>query len=261
MQLCEKIFLWPNEAPYCAESPDQEQPSVTAYPCENARGAVIICPGGAYMGKADYEGAPIAQLLNTAGIAAFVLDYRVAPCHHEAPLSDGKRAIRLIRSLGYEKVGILGFSAGGNLCCATATLYDAGDPNSDDPVERLSSRPDAFIPCYPVASMGNYTHEWSRQNLLGTHDGDPELIRRFSAEENITSDTPPAFIWHTATDYLVPVQNSLNLGAALAEKRVPFEMHIYPAGQHGLGLGAAQFPASEWGSSCCRWLLQLGFGV
>lgn len=257
----EKIMLWQGEAPFTAECPGQEQPSLTAYPVAGARGAVVVCPGGGYSMKAPHEGAPIARMLNSQGIAAFVLDYRVAPCHREAPLTDAKRAIRLVRSLGFEKVAILGFSAGGHLCCSAATLYDGGNPADADPVERFSSRPDAFIPCYAVVSFGKYKHSGSRKNLLGDQWENAELIRRFSAEENITPDTPPAFLWHTAADGAVPVQNSLNLAAALADQGVLFELHVYPRGNHGLGLAPENALAATWCNACCRWLLEMGFGL
>lgn len=263
MLMEDKLLLWPDQdAPYTQEDPSHLQPSLAPFPVAGARGAVVVCPGGGYSMKAPHEGAPIARMLNTQGIAAYVLDYRVAPCHREAPLSDAKRAIRLVRSLGYEKVGILGFSAGGNLCCCAATLYDAGDPASADPIERLSSRPDAFIPCYAVATMNrDFTHLGSRQRLLGDAWEDDALARHYSAEENVTDDTPPAFIWHTAEDQGVPVQNSLHLAAALAAHHVLFEMHVYPKGRHGLGLAAEEPPAADWGNACCRWLLEKGFGV
>ena len=257
----DKIMLRPGEAPYTKECGNQEQPSLTAFPTSGARGAVVVCPGGAYCCKAPHEGAPIARMLNSQGVAAYVLDYRVKPCPHEAPLGDALRAIRVVRSLGYEKVAILGFSAGGNLCCSAATLYDGGDPQAADPIDRLSARPDAFIPCYAVASMGRYTHLGSRQNLLGADWENDALARRFSAEENVTEDTPPAFIWHTAEDQAVPVQNSLNLAAALADKHVSFELHVYPKGWHGLGLAPENALAASWGLSCCRWLLEMGFGA
>ena len=257
----EKIYLWKEDAPYTQFSPLQAQPSVTEYAVPGSRGAVVVVPGGGYCMKADHEGAPIAEMLNQAGVSAYVLDYRVKPCHMLAPLADAKRAIRLVRSMGYEKVAILGFSAGGNLCCSAATLYDGGDPQAADPIDRLSARPDAFIPCYAVASMGRYTHLGSRQNLLGADWENDALARRFSAEENVTEDTPPAFIWHTAEDQAVPVQNSLNLAAALADKHVSFELHVYPKGWHGLGLAPENALAASWGLSCCRWLLEMGFGA
>lgn len=253
------IPLWPHEAPYTAESPDQAQPSVKEFRVDGSRGAVVVCPGGGYAMKADHEGDPIAEMLNQAGISAYVLDYRVAPCHREAPLSDASRAIRVVRAMGYEKVAILGFSAGGNLCCSAATLYTAGDPDAEDPVERLSSRPDAFIPCYAVASLCQYTHLGTRENLLGSQAGDMALARRFSAELNVTPDTPAAFLWHTSTDEAVPVENSLNLAAALAANGVPFELHVFPVGPHGLGL-APDFPdVAQWAALCQGWLVRLGY--
>ena len=150
-----RIFLWPCEAPYSSESPGQAQPSVTEFRVPGSRGAVIVCPGGGYEVKAGHEGAPIAEMLSNAGISAYVLDYRVVPFHPLAPLSDALRAIRVVRSMGYEKVAILGFSAGGNLCCSAATHYDRGVSDSDDPIQRLSSRPDAFIPCYAVSACSS----------------------------------------------------------------------------------------------------------
>ena len=254
-----KIFLWPGEAPYTAESPEQAQPSVTEFRVPGSRGAVVVCPGGGYEMKADHEGAPIAEMLNQAGISAYVLDYRVAPCNENAPLSDASRAIRLVRSLGYEKVAILGFSAGGNLCCSAATHYDRGISDSDDPIQRLSSRPDAFIPCYAVVSLFIFTHGGTRQHLLGSHAGDMEKVRYFSAEQNVTPDTPTAFIWHTSEDQAVPVENSLMLGAALAKNGVPFEMHIFPHGQHGLGLAPDMPDVAQWAGLCQRWLRGLGY--
>lgn len=254
-----KILLWNNEAPYTAQSPDQDQPSIEEYRVEGSRGAVVVCPGGGYYMKAPHEGGPVAEMLNNTGISAYVLDYRVHPCHCMAPLSDASRAIRLVRSMGYEKVGILGFSAGGNLTCCAATQYTDGDPDAADPVERLSSRPDAFVPCYPVVSLLEYQHIGSREGLLGDSVDDIPLARYFSAELNVTKDTPPAFIWHTTNDELVPVQGSLLLAKALADKGVPFEMHIFPEGRHGLGLAPENPVVAQWARMCGEWLLREGF--
>lgn len=252
----EKIYLWKEDAPYTQFSPLQAQPSVTEYAVPGSRGAVIVVPGGGYCMKADHEGAPIAEMLNQAGVSAYVLDYRVKPCHMLAPLSDAKRAIRLVRSMGYEKVAILGFSAGGHLTCTAATLYDAGDPNAADPLERLSSRPDAFIPCYAVVSFGAYTHGGSRESLLGQENANNwELVRKFSNELHITPDTPEAFIWHTAADQAVPVENSLNLALALSAQGVPYEMHIFPQGQHGLGLAEEFEDVKQWAPLLQKWLV------
>ena len=252
----EKIYLWKEDAPYTQFSPLQAQPSVTEYAVPGSRGAVVVVPGGGYCMKADHEGAPIAEMLNQAGVSAYVLDYRVKPCHMLAPLADAKRAIRLVRSMGYEKVAILGFSAGGHLTCTAATLYDAGDPDAADPLERLSSRPDAFIPCYAVVSFGAYTHGGSRESLLGQENANNwELVRKFSNELHITPDTPEAFIWHTAADQAVPVENSLNLALALSAQGVPYEMHIFPQGRHGLGLAEEFEDVKQWVPLLQKWLV------
>ncbi|MCI6289926.1 MAG: alpha/beta hydrolase [Clostridiales bacterium] len=252
----EKIYLWKEDAPYTQFSPLQAQPSVTEYAVPGSRGAVVVVPGGGYCMKADHEGAPIAEMLNQAGVSAYVLDYRVKPCHMLAPLADAKRAIRLVRSMGYEKVAILGFSAGGHLTCTAATLYDAGNPDAADPLERLSSRPDAFIPCYAVVSFGAFTHRGSRESLLGQENADNwELVRKFSNELHITPDTPEAFIWHTAADQAVPVENSLNLALALSAQGVPYEMHIFPQGRHGLGLAEEFEDVKQWVPLLQKWLV------
>ena len=255
----EQILLWPDgNIPYMQEG--NCIPNIKAYPVEGSRGAVVICPGGAYHGKAEHEGGPIAEMLNEAGISAYVLDYRVTPCHYNAPVTDAHRAIRVLRSMGYEKVGILGFSAGGHLTCSAATLYDLGDPEAADPIDRLSSRPDAFVPCYAVVSFASFRHQGSVEALLGEKKTDYELIRRFSAEMHVDKNTPPAFIWHTAEDPGVPVENSLHLARAMSHAGVPYEMHIFPKGPHGLGLAKNNPVVSKWAGLCQRWLLNLGFG-
>lgn len=258
----EKIMLWEDgKAPFLDACGGQAAPSLTLHSADEtrrSRGAVVVCPGGGYHFKAPHEGGPIADMLCEAGIDAAVLDYRVAPCPHMAPLGDAQRAIRHLRAMGYEKVAILGFSAGGNLACNAATHYDRGNEAAEDPIERLSCRPDALVSCYSVVSMTQHTHMGSVENLLGERHGEIALQRYFSAERNVTPDTPPAFIWHTAEDAAVPVENSLNLAAALSRCSVPFEMHIFPQGRHGLGL-AQEYPAAAWARLCRQWLTGLGF--
>ena len=174
------IPLWPGEAPYTADSPDRFQPSVKEFRVEGSRGAVIVCPGGGYHVKCDYEGDPISEMINEAGISAYTLDYRVMPCHPEAPLADALRAVRVVRSLGYEKVGILGFSAGGHLSCTAATLFTPADPEAEDPIERLSCRPDAFVPCYAVVDLLWRSQCRPDERLMGI---DPEnTVLRLSSE-------------------------------------------------------------------------------
>lgn len=230
--------LWPDgEAPYAAQSPGQAPPSIKAFEAEGADIAVVVVPGGAYFCKAEHEGDPVSEALRERGISAFTLDYRVKPCHPMAPLTDALRAIRTVRAMGYRRVGILGFSAGGNVACCAAVHGGAGDPAASDPLERLPSRPDFFVPCYAVVSFTQYPHIGSIQSLLDDPDRH-DLRRFFSAELNVTPNTPPAFIWHTADDGLVPVEHSLLLAGALSRCGVPFELHVYPHGPHGLGTGA-----------------------
>ncbi len=253
------ILLWPNEAHYTAESPDQAPHSIKEFKADGSRGAVVVCPGGGYVMKAEHEGDPVAKIIQSAGISAYTLDYRVSPCHYLAPLTDALRAIRVLRSMGYEKVGILGFSAGGHLTCTAATMYTEGDPASGDPIERYSSRPDAFIPCYAVTSVTAYAHVGSRVGLLGAHADDPALLHKFSASENVTKETTPALICHSSDDEEVQVQNSLMLAEALAKNSVPFELHIFPHGHHGLGLAEDYPDISQWAKLCQDWLLRQGF--
>lgn len=255
----ETIMLWVDAAvPYAAECGDQAAPSIVHYPCAGAKCAVLVCPGGGYTHKAAHEGGPIAEMFNRAGIAAAVLDYRVNPCPHEAPLTDAQRAIRTLRAIGYEKVGILGFSAGGNLACNAAVHFDAGDAESADPVARQSCRPDALISCYSVVSLTQHTHVGSLCQLLGERSGDFKLQRYYSAERHVDENTPPAFIWHTAEDGSVPVENSISLAAAYSRAGVPFELHIFPEGRHGIGL-AQGYSAEIWPQLCCAWLKRMGF--
>ncbi len=254
------IFLWKGVAPDTELCGDQAQPSVEPFEVEGSKGAVIVCPGGGYVNKAAHEGAPIAKMLNEAGISAFVLDYRVKPFRIETAVGDAQRAIRLVRSMGYEKVGILGFSAGGHLTGSAATLYDSGDPDAEDPIERISSRPDAFVSCYGATSFRLFQKSWTPQVLGKERMANQADIDRYTAELNITRDTPPAFIWHTADDPVVPVEVALVLAEALSAKGVLCETHIYPHGRHGLGLAEGDPVVSQWTGQVQKWLLRLGFG-
>ena len=238
-----------------------KNPTLIPFPVEGSRGAVIVCPGGGYTHLAPHEGEPIARMINEAGVSAFVLMYTIKPFPSlEVPLSEAKRAIRLVRSMGYEKVGILGFSAGGHLSGMAATLYDAGDPDAEDPVERLSSRPDAFAPCYGATSLWHFRLNAWPGMLLETKTPDMKDLVHYSAECNVTADTPPAFIWHTADDPVVPVACALDLAKALASKGVPHEVHIFPHGRHGLGLAQELEDVAQWAPLCQKWLNLLGFG-
>jgi acetyl esterase/lipase len=209
--------------------------------------------------------------LNHYGVACFVLKYRLGSSgyHHPAMLQDAARALRLVRAnavawkLDPKRIGIMGSSAGGHLASTLLTHFDSGAPDATDLIERESSRPDLGILCYPVISMGEKGHRGSRENLLGT-DPSPELIKLLSNELQVTKETPPCFIFHTANDPVVPVENSLEFAAALRRVGVPFDLHIYENGPHGIGLGGSPLnpdPAKlhPWTRDCIFWLKERGF--
>jgi len=242
-------------------------PRLTPYlPAGTARGVVIVCPGGGYRMLAPHEGEPIARWLNGLGIAAFVLEYRVAPHRHPVPLGDMQRAIRLVRSraaewgLAGQPLGVLGFSAGGHLAASAGVFGDDGDAASADPVARTSSRPDALVLCYAVISFNRARHQGSIENLLGP-DATDEQIAALSLETLVTPATPPTFLWHTADDEKVPVQNSLLFAGALGRAGVPFALHVYPHGRHGLGLATSDPVVGSWTALCASWLATVGFGT
>ncbi len=228
--------------------------------------AVVICPGGGYGGRAeDHEGVQIARWLNRLGVVALVLRYRVSPARHPAPLADCLRALRLVRhhattwGVDPQRVGVLGFSAGGHLALSAATCWTRPEvPTGDDAVATQSARPDLAIAGYPVVTFGQYRHDGSRTNLLG-QTPDPILDHALSLEHAVTSATPPTFAWHTADDYGVPVQNTYLFASALAVQRVPHEVHVFPSAPHGIGLGPDHPHAAQWTDLCARWLATQGF--
>lgn len=257
------IVLWPNGAPGATEQEPLDTPTLLPYlpPREKATGAaIIVCPGGGYSHLANHEGGPVAEWLNTLGITAFVLKYRIGPRYrHPAPLQDAARSIRTVRaqaaqwSLDPERIGILGFSAGGHLASTAGTHFDSGNPAASDPVERASSRPSLMILIYPVITMREKTHAGSRKNLIGPSPSDA-LVALLSNEEQVTKETPPAFLVHTLTDTAVPVENSMMFVAALRKAGVPFEFHLYERGPHGFGLGTKDPILSTWPDRCAAWL-------
>ena len=261
------IKLWEENTPYFKAEYGQEEPSLTPFPAKSGErnAAVIVCPGGGYQTRAEHEGGGIAEWLSGIGISAFVLNYRVKPYTYPAILGDVLRAVRLVRhnadklDIDHFKIGVLGSSAGGHLSCSAAIHFDDGDKNSSDPIERESSRPDAAVLCYPVISFEKeFSHMGSRNNFLGDEQNEG-LIHKFSCENSVRENTPPMFLWHTAEDASVPVENSLIFAAALRQKKIPFEMHIYPHGRHGLGLAEDVERVGEWTLSCCEWFKSIGF--
>jgi len=246
---------------------DKSAPRITPYLPEKpgSGGAIIIFPGGGYTKRAPHEGEPVARWLCGLGLVSFVLDYRVAPHRHPIPLSDAQRGIRWVRhhaaefGIDADRVGILGFSAGGHLAATAATRFDGGNPVAVDPVERRGSRPDAVILGYPVISfVDECRHGGSMVNLLGPNPDD-RLRRELSAELQVGPLTPPAFLWHTGEDAGVPVRNSLIFAEALAKYGVSFSLHVYPRGAHGLGLAGEAGYTAQWTAACEGWLKELGF--
>lgn len=248
------------------ESIKQEVPNLVPYLINDNKkhSTMIVCPGGAYSFLADHEGAPIALWLNSIGINAFVLNYRVSPYKYLCPLEDLKRAIRYVRynckkyNTSEDKIGVLGFSAGGHLAGSACVHFDACSANPNDKIDKLSSRPDISVLCYPVISLTEYVHEGSKENLLGKNPS-KELVEFNSLEKQVHENTPPAFIWSTAPDDSVPMENSLLYAKALKEKNVPFELHVFPEGHHGLGLKNEYPYVQRWADLCKDWLLHMNF--
>jgi acetyl esterase/lipase len=231
--------------------------------------AVVIFPGGGYRRLAyDYEGSEPAKLLNSRGIAAIVVKYRLPNSKsnvipHKSPLLDAQRALRITRlhadewNIDKEQIGILGFSAGGHLASTLGTHFDNGDVSNADPVERMSCRPDFMILGYPVITMNaDFTHMGSRTMLLGDNP-DPKLIKYYSNELQVSKDTPPTFIMHASDDNAVPVENSLVFYKALLKNNIPVEMHIYPEGGHGFSLASKDSHLRDWTERMFSWLEQL----
>jgi len=265
------IPLWLDGAPGALGKSTNDIPTLTPFlpAAGTATGAaIVICPGGGYGGLANHEGADYALYLNQHGVTAFVLKYRLGSHGYRDPrmLEDAQRAIRTVRaraaewSLDSKRIGIMGSSAGGHLASTALTHFEAGKPDATDPVERHSSRPDLGILCYPVITMGSNTHQGSKNNLLGK-DPSPELIELLSSEKQVTATTPPCFIWHTAEDKGVKVENSLEFAAALQKHGVPFDLHVYQKGRHGIGLAdKAPFTnAHPWAKDLVFWLKEQGF--
>lgn len=265
----ETVLLWPEGAPGAQGAADSDKPSLTIYRASEPNRipvAVVICPGGSYHNLAmDHEGKQVAEWLNRLGISAFVLKYRLGPkYHHPIELWDAQRAIRYVRSRAGDygvqtnRIGIWGFSAGGHLASTAGTHFDLGDRDAADPVNRYSSRPDFMILAYPVITMeGPYVHAFSRENLLGEKP-DPALAASLSNQTQVTSETPPTFLFATSDDDAVPVENSVEFYLALRKAGVPAEMHLYLHGKHGVGLAPNDPVLHTWTDRLAVWMKAQG---
>ncbi len=264
-QMQTAIPLWPDGAPGALGVASNDIPTLTPYlpdPASATGAAMVICPGGGYVHLAPHEGNDYALWLNQHGVAGFVLRYRLGPAyHHPAMLQDAARALRLVRAraadwkIDTHRVGIMGSSAGGHLASTLLTHFDSGNTNAEDLIERQSSRPDLGILCYAVITLGQYTHHGSKDTLLGPNPSS-DLAQLLSNELQVTPNTPPCFIWTTFEDKTVPMENSMLFASALRKNNVPFALHIYQNGGHGMGL--ADKPPFDhphpWAADCLFWL-------
>lgn len=274
----EAIRLWPDRAPGSPAQPAAvenavpegrsepgDYPTLTPYLLDTTepRSMVLVLPGGGYGYQAPHEAEPVAKLFNEAGLHAAVLAYRVGPRHrHPAMLQDAQRAIRIIRSQagawnlrrspkGTAFVGALGFSAGGHLTSTLAVHHDRFVCDQDDLAATQPARPDAVALCYPVIDLQEFAHHGSLNNLLGPTP-DPAMVRELSSHRHVGPDSPPAFLWHTADDGAVSVQNSLLYFAACRKHEVRAELHVYESGHHGMGLATNHRAIGTWGSLACH---------
>ena len=267
-------LLWPKGAPYANGTSDSDKPSLTLFPPPYGKAngaAVVICPGGGYQHLAtDKEGNAVAQWLNTLGVTAFVLKYRLSPYHHPVEMGDAQRAMRWVRAnakslqVDVKRVGIAGFSAGGHLASTVATHYDAGDAKAADSVERFSCKPDFQILVYPVITfLGNAAHVGSRTYLLGT-DTSMALYEFLSNEKHISAATGPAFLVHGKDDATVSVANSQMYYDSCLKAGVPAELHLFDHGPHGFGLANGLNGSTrdtilmQWPGMCAAWLKSRG---
>ncbi len=265
------INLWENGNIPLYKEEFGQVPTMEAFLIDSDKpvGAIVIFPGGGYHHLSlENEGSKIAEFYNSQGFNAFVVTYRLSPYNHPAMLLDALRAIRLVRynaekfNVNPDRIAILGFSAGGHLAGSLYTHYDFEYEKADE-IDEVSARPNGAILCYGVLSLiSKYTHSGSRQNLLSDYTGEEymALADFLSAEKQVTKDSPPAFLWHTAEDPVVPVSNSIDMAKALSEKKIPFELHIYPTGGHGMGLAPQKPHVSSWAPLSATWLRdELGF--
>lgn len=260
-------LLWPQGAPGALGQTEADKPRLYAFLPQkrSTSAAVLVIPGGGYQHVAiGHEGVQIAGWLNSQGVAAFLLDYRVAPYHYPAPVLDAERAMQIIREHAAEygvdphRIGVWGFSAGGHLASTLATHCNADMTPLPAPFASgpLDCRPDFAVLAYPVITMEPpLAHAGSRANLLGPRP-DPALAHRFSNEFAVTKDTPPTFLFATTNDPTVPVENSLDFYRALQRAHVPAELHIYDYANHGCGLCGSIQPLATWPTLLRNWLVQ-----
>jgi acetyl esterase/lipase len=267
------VPLWPNGAPLTTGTAAADQPFLEVYPAaDDAAGgpAFVICPGGGYGAlAADHEGTQIARWANGIGATAFVLHYRLGSkgYHYPVQLIDVQRALRHVRSnaaryqVDPQRIGIIGFSAGGHLASMAATLFDERPAGTtDDEVDAVSARPDVAVLGYPVISLtAAHSHRGSRKNLLGPAADDDNAARRLDTDTRVTAATPPTFLFQTDEDTGVPAENAVSFYLACRRERVPAELHVFERGPHGVGFALGDPVLSTWPDRLAAWLRDRGF--
>lgn len=269
------IPLWPEGVPGLradaspeklenARASNVHQPSLTVYPApaDKATGAaVIICPGGGYVRLSmENEGSQVAAWLNSIGVTAYILKYRMVEYGHPAPLRDVLRAVRLVRSQAADfsvqpdRIGVIGFSAGGHLAASAGTLFDSPEGRTGAALDAVSARPDFLLLMYPVITLQDpYAHAGSRRALLG-ESATAEQVAAMSLESRVTPATPPTFMVHTQEDTSVPIENSLLFYRALRAAGVPTEVHLFEKGPHGFGMRKEFGQTSAWIDRAEDWM-------
>jgi acetyl esterase/lipase len=259
------INLWPDKSPNNLVHEKFGRPRLELFIPEGAaqkRAAIVVCPGGGYRNLAPHEGQPLAELFAAQGIIGAVLTYHISPEKHTLPYADACRAIRLLRNQATElnidtaRIGIMGFSAGGHLAATVATQPDLFKDPQDNLATKVSARPDRVILGYPVISFQEFAHKGSAEALLGKDVADQKLLQQFSNDQQVTAQTPPAFLFHTADDAGVPVENSLRFATACSKNKVPFALHVYPHGKHGVGMALDNPALKSWTGLLVDWLAE-----
>lgn len=229
---------------------------------------IIICPGGGYDHRSNKEGANIAKKLNEAGVSAVVLNYRVYPYVYPVGLNDAKRAIRFLRyncekfNIDSNKIGIMGFSAGGHLAVSVAEFYDKFDYKVADDIDKISARPDLVGLCYPVINFDKeYSHMRSVGNLFGEQVRKTELVEIMCCDKSVRDDMPSTFVWHTFEDVKVDCRNSIDLVLAMKEKGIDIECHLFQDGGHGLNLAEDIEGTKQWFCLFVNWLKRKKFCI
>ena len=262
------ILLWEKNTPDFDPSLGQSEPTLTPMLLSDGKehGCMIVFPGGGYTHRAYHEGIPVAEKLNEMGFHAFVVNYRLKPYPMQTVFGDAKRAIRFVRyhakeyGVPEDRIGVMGFSAGGHLTGLCGTLFDSGDPDAEDPVDRVSCRPDVIAPCYAALDHYKRRNPSMMQYVTGKENPKPQDLYAISPTYHVSPETPPCFLFHTGADETVPAELAIEFGQRCIENGVPTSIHVYPFGRHGIGLGNPDAKGAEsWADLLGKFLHHLNF--